>query len=36
MIKPLGDEKFAWDARGRETIRETGGSVPISHISLGK
>ena len=38
LIKPLSqvDEKFAWDARGRETIRASGGSLLIDGISLGK
>ena len=36
-IKPLSqvDEAFAWD-EGEGTARETGGSMPIAAISLGK
>ena len=36
-IKPLSevDEAFAWD-EGKGTARESGGSIPIAAISLGK
>ena len=36
-IKPLAevDEAFAWD-KGEGTAHETGGSMPIAAISLGK
>jgi len=36
-IKPLSevDEAFAWD-EGKGTGRETGGSMPIAAISLGR
>ena len=36
-IKPLSqvDEAFAWD-EGKETARESGGSLPIAAISPGK
>jgi hypothetical protein len=36
-IKPLSqvDEAFAWD-EGKGTARESGGSMPIAAISLGK
>lgn len=36
-IKPLSqvDEAFAWD-EGEGTAHETGGSMPIAAISLGK
>jgi len=38
MIKPLSevDEAFAWETKGRGIGRETGGSMPIAAISLGK
>jgi hypothetical protein len=36
-LKPLSqvDETFAWD-KGEGTAHETGGSMPVAAISLGK